>query len=154
MYAIIEDGSRQYRVSEGDVVRVDFRRAEGRDEDLDGLPKGTAVEFPRVMLYAGDGVLHIGRPLVEGARVLGEVVDHPTKKVYIQKFRRRKGYRRLRGHRQHYTAVRVKHILLSGQQPAESPPASAPTEPTTPTPPASAPTEPTTPTPPAEGTGS
>ena len=129
MYAIIEDGSRQYRVSEGEVVRVDFRRAEG--EELEGVAAGTAVEFPRVLLYRNGDDLRIGQPVVEGMRVVGEVVDHPSKKVYVQKYRRRKNYRRLRGHRQHYTAVRVKHILLPGQeQPAGAqqapPPAEAP----------------------------
>ena len=64
----------------------------------------------------------IGQPVVEGARVVGDVVDHPSIKLYIQHFRKRKNYRRLKGHRQWYTAVRVKHILLADQQP----PAAAP----------------------------
>jgi large subunit ribosomal protein L21 len=109
MYAIIEDGSRQYRVSEGEVVRVDFRRLEG-SEELQGVPAGTRVEFPRVLLYRNGDVLKIGQPTVAGAKVVGEVVNHPSIKTYIQKFRRRKNYRRLRGHRQHYTAVRINQI--------------------------------------------
>ena len=116
MYAIFEDGSRQYRISEGEVVRVDYRDAE----------VGTPVEFARVLLYQGTEGLKIGQPILEGARVLGEVVDHPSTKLYIQHFRRRKNYRRLRGHRQWYTAVRIRNILLAGQQPsapAETPPA-------------------------------
>ena len=123
MYAIIEDGSRQYKVSEGEVVKVDFRRGEG--EELEGVPKGTSVEFPRVLLYRNGDEIRIGQPVVEGMRVLGEVVDHPSTKVYIQKFRRRKNYRRLRGHRQHYTSVRIKNILLPGQQPSAAPAAQA-----------------------------
>jgi large subunit ribosomal protein L21 len=119
MYAVFEDGSRQYRVSEGELVQVDFREAE----------PGARLEFNRVLLHQGPDGLQIGRPLVEGARVLGEVVDHPSVKLYIQHFRRRKNYRRLRGHRQHYTAVRIRSILLSGQ---EAPPAPEP-EPSTPT---------------------
>lgn len=115
MYAIIEDGARQYRVSEGEVVKVDFRRDE-KSEELQGAPAGTPVEFSRVLLYRNGDELHIGRPTVEGMRVVAEIVDHPSTKVYIQKFRKRKNYRRLRGHRQHYTSVRVKHILLPGQQ--------------------------------------
>jgi large subunit ribosomal protein L21 len=114
MYAVFEDGSRQYRVSEGQVVQVDYRDAE----------VGTRVEFPRVLLYAGDGDRRIGQPLVEGMRIVGEVVDHPSIKTYIQHFRRRKNYRRLRGHRQWYTAVRVSNILLPGQEPP--PPAPKP----------------------------
>ena len=106
MYAVFEDGSRQYRVSEGDLVRVDYR---------DAAP-GATIEFGRVLLHQGDG-LEIGQPLVVGARVLGEVVDHPSEKVYVQHFRRRKNYRRLRGHRQPYTAVRIRSILLAGMEP-------------------------------------
>jgi large subunit ribosomal protein L21 len=123
MYAVFEDGSRQYKVSEGDVVRVDYR-----GEDVGGR-----VEFPRVLLYNNGDDTRIGQPLVEGMRVVAEVVDHPSEKVMIQHFRRRKNYRRLRGHRQKYTAVRVRQILLPGQdvpttptqQPA-APPAPAP----------------------------
>jgi large subunit ribosomal protein L21 len=101
MYAVFEDGSRQYRVSEGDVVQVDFREAE----------IGSPVEFQRVLLYRGGDDLQIGRPLVAGARVTAEVVDHPSTKLYIQHFRRRKNYRRLRGHRQHYTSVQIRSIV-------------------------------------------
>src|SRR5216683_6581066 len=126
MYAVFEDGSRQYKVSEGDVVRVDYREAE----------IGTRLEFNRVLLFAGGDERRIGQPVVEGARVLGEVVDHPSIKLYIQHFRRRKNYRRLRGHRQPYTEVQVRNILLPGQEP----PAAAPTPP--PEPPAAPPPEP------------
>lgn len=114
MYAVFEDGSRQYRVSEGDVVRLDYR-----DSDV-----GTRLEFPHVLLYQGSEGLQIGRPTLAGARIVTEVVDHPSTKLYVQHFRRRKNYRRLKGHRQHYTSVRVRNILLAGQEPPaiESPP--------------------------------
>jgi len=111
MYAVFENGSRQYKVSEGDLVTVDYM----------GADVGSPVEFNRVLLYQGAEGLKIGQPLVEGARIAGEVVDHPSTKLYIQHFRRRKNYRRLRGHRQPYTTVRVRSILLPG---AEPPPAS------------------------------
>ena len=107
MYAVFEDGSRQYRVEEGEVVKVDFREAE----------VGAKVEFNRILLYVKDADLQIGQPYLEGARVIGEVVDHPSTKLYIQHFRRRKNYRRLKGHRQPYTAVQVNHILLAGMEP-------------------------------------
>ena len=114
MYAIFEDGSRQYRVSEGEVVQVDYRDAE----------IGTRLEFGRVLLYQGGEGLQIGQPIIEGARVLAEVVDSPSTKVYVQHFRRRKNYRRLRGHRQPYTEVQIRNILLAGQEPpAAAPPA-------------------------------
>jgi large subunit ribosomal protein L21 len=128
MYAVFEDGSRQYKVSEGDVVKVDFRRCAG-EEPLEGAATGTTVEFKRVLLYQNGDDTRIGRPVVEGAHIVGEVVEHPTTKVYIQHFRRRKNYRRLRGHRQHYTAVRVKHILLPGQEIQVAPPPVAATPP-------------------------
>jgi large subunit ribosomal protein L21 len=104
MYAVFEDGSRQYRVQEGDVVRLDYRDAE----------VGSRLEFDRVLLcQGGEGTL-IGRPLVEGARIVTEVVEHPSTKLYIQHFRRRKNYRRLKGHRQPYTSVQVRSIILPG----------------------------------------
>jgi large subunit ribosomal protein L21 len=106
MYAVFEDGSRQYRVNEGDVVRVDYR-----DADV-----GSRIEFDRVLLYQSGEDTRIGQPLVEGARVAAEVIDHPTEKTYIQKYRRRKTYRRFRGHRQPFTAVQVRSILLPGQE--------------------------------------
>ena len=124
MYAVFVDGSRQYKVSEGDTVKVDYREVE----------TGGRVEFGRVLLYANGDDLRLGQPVVEGARIVGDVVDHPSTKVYIQHFRRRKNYRRLKGHRQWYTAVRVKHILLAGQEPPAAAPqpeatASAPASP-------------------------
>jgi large subunit ribosomal protein L21 len=107
MYAVFEDGSHQYRVSEGELVTVDYRDVE----------VGQRVEFGRVLLYCNGDERRIGQPLVEGMRVLGEVVEHPSKKLYIQHFRKRKNYRRLRGHRQHYTRLRIRNILLPGQEP-------------------------------------
>jgi large subunit ribosomal protein L21 len=104
MYVVFEDGSRQYRVQEGDVVKVDFRDVE----------VGQRVEFARVLLVQDGGETRIGQPLIEGARVVGEVVDHPSTKLYIQHFRRRKNYRRLRGHRQPYTSVKISQILVPG----------------------------------------
>ena len=116
MYAVFEDGSRQYRVSEGDKVRVDYRAAE----------VGAPVEFDRVLLYQSGTDTQIGQPVVAGARVLAEVIDHPTTKTYIQHFRRRKNYRRFRGHRQPYTAVRIRYILLPGMETPAASPAPAP----------------------------
>jgi large subunit ribosomal protein L21 len=116
MYAVFEDGSRQYQVSEGDRVRVDYREAE----------PGVRLEFNRVLLFAAGEDTRIGQPILAGARIIAEVVDHPTKKVYVQHFRRRKNYRRLRGHRQPYTEVQVRNILLPGQEPSAAPPTQEP----------------------------
>jgi len=97
MYAVFEDGSRQYRVSEGDFVTLDYRDVE----------KGTRLV----------------QPIVGGTRIGAEVEDHSSTKPVIQKFRRRKNYRRLKGHRQWYTKVQVRSILLPGQETPASAPA-------------------------------
>ena len=125
MYAVFEDGSRQYRISEGEKVRVDFREGE----------PGTQVEFQRILLYQNGDDTRIGQPTIEGMRVIAEVLEHPSEKLYVQHFRRRKNYRRLRGHRQHYTLLRVRNILLPGMEPpaAESP-STPPSEAPAPTP--------------------
>jgi len=102
MYAVFEDGSRQYKVHEGDVVKVDFRAAE----------IGADLEFNRVLLCQNDTDTTIGHPTIEGARIVGKVVEHPSTKLYIQHFRRRKNYRRLKGHRQPYTSVEIQKIVL------------------------------------------
>jgi large subunit ribosomal protein L21 len=116
MYAVFTDGSRQYRVNEGDRVRVDYRDAE----------PGARVEFGQVLLYQNGDDTRIGQPLIEGLRVLTEVIDHPTEKLYIGHFRRRKNYRRLKGHRQPYTDVQVRNILLPGMEPPAATPESSP----------------------------
>jgi large subunit ribosomal protein L21 len=102
MYVVFEDGSRQYRVQEGQVVKLDFRKA-----DI-----GSSLEFNRVLLAERDGTATIGQPLIAGARVVAEVVDLPREKTFIQRFRRRKNYRRFKGHTQPYTSVRVQQIVL------------------------------------------
>jgi len=139
MYAVFEDGSRQYRVSEGDRVKVDLREGE----------VGARIEFKRVLLYRNGDEIRIGQPVVDGMRIIGEVSDHPSTKYVIQHYRRRKHSRRLKGHRQHHVEVLVRHILLPGQEP---PPPSAPPQQTseTPAPQASAPESSAPQTPPAE----
>jgi large subunit ribosomal protein L21 len=127
MYAVFEDGSRQYRVSEGETVRVDWR----------DLEEGSPIEFSRVLLYRNADETQIGQPVIDGMRVVGEVVGHPSVKLQIQHFRRRKNSRRLKGHRQHYLSVKVNHILAAGQpipEKVEKAPAPAPasSEPATP----------------------
>jgi large subunit ribosomal protein L21 len=105
MYAIFEDGSRQYRVAVGDTVRIDHRDA----------AVGASLDLGPVLLVAGAGDALIGAPAVAGAKVVGEVIGHPSTKTVAQLFRRRKNVRRLRGHRQPYVEVRIKHILKPGE---------------------------------------
>jgi large subunit ribosomal protein L21 len=102
MYVVFEDGSRQFRVQEGEVVRLDYRKAE----------IGANLEFDRVLLSEKDGTSTIGQPVIAGAKVLAEVVELPKVKTYIQRYRRRKNYRRFKGHTQPFTSVRVKQIVL------------------------------------------
>jgi large subunit ribosomal protein L21 len=102
MHAIFEDGSRQYRVQEGDVVKVDYR----------DVQVGSNIEFVRVLLLEKESDTSVGQPTINGARVVGEVVDFPSTKVYVQHFRRRKNSRRLKGHRQPYTSVRIRQIVV------------------------------------------
>jgi len=121
MYAIFEDGSRQYRVEPSSTVVLDYRDVE----------QGQQLELTKVLLYHSGSETLIGQPLVSGARVLAEVVDFPTKKTMVQKFRRRKNYRRLRGHTQPYIRVKVKHILKAGEQPPPEAPKTETPAPTT-----------------------
>lgn len=104
MYAVFEDGSHQFRVSEGDKIVVDRRQGEPGDE----------LVFPKVLLIAGDGSPTIGTPIVAGARVTATILDQfRDKKIIIQKFRRRKNMRRRKGHRQPYTTVRITAIATA-----------------------------------------
>ncbi len=103
MYAVIEDSGQQFRVSEGDVFRVDLR---------DLADDAKTIDFDRVLLVSGDKGVKIGTPLVDGAKVTAEILD-PFKageKVHIYKWRRRKASRRKIGHRQKYVQVRVTKI--------------------------------------------
>jgi large subunit ribosomal protein L21 len=104
MYAIIEDGSHQFRVSEGDRIRVDRRDGKAGDE----------LVFSKVLLIAGgDGDATIGAPVIEGAQVVAKIVNQfKAKKIIIQKFRRRKNMRRRNGHRQPYTMVQITNLGL------------------------------------------
>ncbi len=104
MYAIFEDGSRQYRVSVGDTVQLDHREA----------AVGTSLDLGHVLLVANGADMQVGKPLLVGAKVVGEVTGHPTTKSVIQYFRRRKNYRRLKGHRQPYLEVKIKEIVAPG----------------------------------------
>jgi len=101
MYAIIEDGNRQLRVEPEQELEVDYR----------DLPAGEQIVFDRVLAYRDDQGLKLGRPTLSGASVTAEVVSVVRgEKLVIQKFRRRKGYRRKTGHRQLFTRVKITNI--------------------------------------------
>jgi len=106
MYAVIEDSGTQFKVSEGDVIRVDLRQTEG-----DEAPQPETIEFDRVLLVGGEGTPTIGQPIVDGARVTAEVLTEVRgDKITIIKFRRRKHYRRKKGHRQRFLRVKITGI--------------------------------------------
>lgn len=103
MYAIINTDGRQYKVEEGQIVQIDLR---------DGVNDGDTITFDEVLCLSGNGTVKIGTPTVAGASVTAEVQQSLLKgeKLYIQKFRRRKNYRRRTGHRQKYTKVKITAI--------------------------------------------
>ena len=104
VYAVVEHGGKQYRVSAGDVVSLE--RVGGK--------VGSQVKLSRVLLVAGDDTVHIGRPTVKRATVVGEVARQMRgKKVVSLKYKRRKDQRKKIGHRQELSQVRIKEIRLS-----------------------------------------
>lgn len=103
MYAIIATGGKQYRVREGEVLRV---------ERLTGEP-GSTVTFDRVLFVGDNTPPLIGRPQVDGATVAAEIVAQgKAKKILVFKKKRRKGYQKRQGHRQLFTEVRITKIAV------------------------------------------
>ena len=101
MYAIISEGGRQFKVEEGQEFDIDYR----------DLAAGDQVTFDRVLAYRNDGEFKVGQPILEGATVTAEVLAVTQgPKLVVQKYRRRKNYRRKTGHRQLYTRVKINKI--------------------------------------------
>jgi len=101
MYAVVETGSKQYRVAAGDTLEI---------ERLD-VPAGESCTFDRVLLVNNDGRVSVGAPTVASASVVADVLEHkrgPKKTAF--KMKRRKGYHRTVGHRQELTVVKIKEI--------------------------------------------
>ena len=97
MFAIIQDSGQQFKVQQGDTILIDHKSVSQGDEIL----------FDRVLFVDG----RIGAPYVEGAKVTGVVKGQElAKKIYVQKFKRRKKYRRRTGHRQRYIRIEIKSI--------------------------------------------
>ena len=109
MFAVIKAGGKQYRVAEDQVLKV---------EGIKGEP-GTIVQIGDVIMLGGDSP-QIGSPMIEGASVAAEILDHVRGgKVIAFKKRRRKNSRRKRGHRQDFTLVRISEILTDGAAPSK-----------------------------------
>ena len=101
MYAVVATGGKQYKVKEGEVLRV---------EKLSG-EVGQEVSFNKVLMFSDGDSVQIGQPLVDGITVKGHIVDQGKgKKIIVFKYKRRKRYRRKQGHRQKYTAIKIDAI--------------------------------------------
>ncbi|MFN8389502.1 MAG: 50S ribosomal protein L21 [Bdellovibrionota bacterium] len=104
MYAVVRTGGKQYRVEPGSVIEVEL---------LEG-DRGAAVEFADVLLVGTGADVTVGRPLVKGAVVVGEIVEQKkAPKVIIYKKLKRHGHRLKKGHRQMLTRIRVQDIRVS-----------------------------------------
>jgi len=103
MYAVIRSGGKQYRVTPGQTIRVSKL----------AVDPGTKVQLGEVLVVENDGNLQAGSPLLANARVEATVLEHDrAKKILVFKKKRKKQYRRTRGHRQDFTAVRVESITV------------------------------------------
>ena len=103
MYAIIATGGKQYKVSEGDVIKVEKLAVEA----------GTAYAFDKVLVVSDDNGVKVGAPYVEGAKVNATVIgDGKAKKVIIYKYKPKKGFHKKNGHRQPYTMLKINSIAL------------------------------------------
>ncbi len=101
MYAVIQTGGKQYRVKEGEYLKIETLPAE----------TGEQVEFDKVLLIQSDAGVKVGRPFIEGGKVTATIRAHGRhKKVNIIKFRRRKHYMKRQGHRQNYTEIQITGI--------------------------------------------
>jgi len=103
VYAIIQTGGKQYKISPGDTIRVE--KIEGQAGDL--------VEIKNVLLYAEGEKVLAGDPLLPNVRIVGEIMgQRRAKKVIVFKMKRRKGYAKRQGHRQFFTTMKIKEISL------------------------------------------
>jgi len=101
MYAIVDSGGKQYKIREGETIRV---------EKISG-EVGAAVTFDQVLLFSDGENISVGKPVLENVAVRGQIVEQgKAKKIIVFKYKRRKRYRRKQGHRQQYTAVKIDRI--------------------------------------------
>lgn len=119
MYAIVETGGKQYRVSEGEIIRVERLKADA----------GESVMLDKVLIIGSEAETLVGSPYLDGAFIEAEVLENGKgKKVIIFKYKAKKRYRKKQGHRQPYTELEIKKIAKSGgksEKKAEKPAASA-----------------------------
>ncbi|WWP01362.1 MAG: 50S ribosomal protein L21 [Candidatus Dasytiphilus stammeri] len=103
MYAVFQTGGKQYRVTSGQLIRL---------EKLN-IDNGKNIDFDQVLMVVDGNNINIGAPLVKGGRVSANIIGHERgKKIKIIKFRRRKHYRKKQGHRQWFTTVKINNIIF------------------------------------------
>lgn len=103
MYAVMKTGGKEYRISKGDIIRVE--KVEGK--------VGDQVTMKDVLMVSGEGQVQFGKPFLTDAIITGEIVQQAKgQKVLTYKMKRRKNYRRTKGHRQTYTYIRVNDITV------------------------------------------
>jgi large subunit ribosomal protein L21 len=101
MYAVIETGGKQYRVAQGDVIEIERTELNGK----------AGIEFDRVLMVSGDAGVQIGDPVLGAAKVTGKLLDEIRgEKLMVFKKKRRKGYKKMRGHRQELMRVEIEKI--------------------------------------------
>ena len=104
MYAIIETGGKQYRVTEGQILRI--------EKLLDDI--GQSVKFSNVLMVSANDTLHFGSPYIQDTKVMAKIVNHGRgSKVDVIKFKRRKHHLKRLGHRQDFTEIKIINIVLS-----------------------------------------
>ena len=102
MYAVIANGGKQYRVAEGQVIKL----------EKIAMEVGQVVDFDEVLMLSSESGVDVGAPFIAGAKVKAEIVEHGRgDKIEILKFKRRKHHMKRMGHRQHYTAVKIQSIV-------------------------------------------
>ncbi len=103
MYAVIKTGGKQYKVHEEQVLKV---------EKLEGT-EGSQIEFDDILMYSDGETITLGSPKVENASVKAQIIEQGRgTKTLVFKYKRRKGYRKMRGHRQYYTAIKIDSITV------------------------------------------
>jgi len=103
MYAVIRTGGKQYKVQENQTLKV---------EKLDGT-EGSQVEFDDILLFSDGETITMGSPKIENASVKAHILEQAkNRKTIVFKYKRRKGYRRMKGHRQNYTEIKIDSIAV------------------------------------------
>ncbi len=103
MYAIVDSGGKQYKVREGEVLRVEKLAGE----------VGDSISFDKILMFSDGENVSVGTPILEDVAVSGHIVEQgKAKKIIVFKYKRRKRYRRKQGHRQQFTAVKINSIKI------------------------------------------